>query len=311
MNNLLKIGDINITGLSDGPNVIDPTILFPETPLEAWEPYYDIFPEFFHGKHFKVNLGTFVISNNDSSIVVDTGLGPHGDMFGTSVPGQLIQDFKNNNISFDSIDKVFLTHLHGDHYGWNYREDLDDRPPTFPNAKYMVNRLDWDHWLSEKMLSDDPDDSLRRSVLPLLDDGLLDLMEGDTNLTKGVQAIHTPGHTNGCVSYYIDGFIFTGDTLFIEGTGRTDFQGGSAENTYDSVRNKIFNYPEETIVYPGHNYKGLTQSTIKYERKCNPNVGDSINREDFVNREKNMERPYPKRFKIAVPANMYCGKKQK
>ena len=203
MNNLLKIGDINITGLSDGPNVIDPTILFPETPLEAWEPYYDIFPEFFHGKHFKVNLGTFVISNNDSSIVVDTGLGPHGDMFGTSVPGLLIQYFKNNNISFDSIDKVFLTHLHGDHYGWNYREDLDDRPPTFPNAKYMVNRLDWDHWLSEKMLSDDPNDSLRRSVLPLLDDGLLDLMEGDTNLTKGVQAIHTPGHTPGHMSLLI------------------------------------------------------------------------------------------------------------
>ncbi|MBI63997.1 MAG: hypothetical protein CL778_01795 [Chloroflexi bacterium] len=203
MNNLLKIGDINITGLSDGPNVIDPTILFPETPLEAWEPYYDIFPEFFHGKHFKVNLGTFVISNNDASIVVDTGLGPHGDMFGTSVPGQLIQDFKNNNISFESIDKVFLTHLHGDHYGWNYREDLDDRPPTFPNAKYMVNRLDWDHWLSEKMLSDDPNDSLRRSVLPLLDDGLLDLMEGDTNLTKGVQAIHTPGHTPGHMSLLI------------------------------------------------------------------------------------------------------------
>ena len=203
MNNLLKIGDINITGLSDGPNVIDPTILFPETPLEAWEPYYDIFPEFFHGKHFKVNLGTFVISNNDASIVVDTGLGPHGNMFGTQVPGQLIQDFKNNNISFESIDKVFLTHLHGDHYGWNYREDLDDRPPTFPNAKYMVNRLDWDHWLSEKMLSDDPDDSLRRSVLPLLDDGLLDLMEGDTNLTKGVQAIHTPGHTPGHMSLLI------------------------------------------------------------------------------------------------------------
>ena len=203
MNNLLKIGDINITGLSDGPNVIDPTILFPETPLEAWEPYYDIFPEFFHGKHFKVNLGTFVISNNDASIVVDTGLGPHGNMFGTQVPGQIIQDFKNNNISFDSIDKVFLTHLHGDHYGWNYREDLDDRPPTFPNAKYMVNRLDWDHWLSEKMLSDDPNDSLRRSVLPLLDDGLLDLMEGDTNLTKGVQAIHTPGHTPGHMSLLI------------------------------------------------------------------------------------------------------------
>ena len=67
----------------------------------------------------------------------------------------------------------------------------------------------------------------------------------------------------------------------------------------------------DQISLGAHIVKGLTQSTIKYERKCNPNVGDSINKEDFVNREKNMERPYPKRFKIAVPANMYCGKKQK
>jgi len=126
-----------------------------------------------------------------------------------------------------------------------------------------------------------------------------------------VKVIHTPGHTVGCVSYYVDGFIFTGDTLFIEGTGRTDFQGGSAKNTYNSIRNKIFTYPEETVIYPGHNYAGLTLSTIKYERKCNPNVGDDIKIEDFIQRENNMDRPYPKRFKIAVPANMCCGEKQK
>ena len=203
MNNLLKIGDINITGLTDGPNIIDPTILFPETPIEAWKPFYDIFPEYFEGKYFKVNLGTFVISNSDQSIVADTGFGPHGKMFGSKPPAQLIQDFIRNKIPFESIDKVFLTHLHGDHYGWNYREDLVDRPPTFPNAKYMVNRLDWDHWSSDQMLSTDPDDPLKRSVLPLLNDGLLDLMDGDTNLMKGVDAIHTPGHTPGHMSLLI------------------------------------------------------------------------------------------------------------
>ena len=83
---------------------------------------------------------------------------------------------------------------------------------------------------------------------------------------------HTPGHTLGCVSYYVDGYIFTGDTLFIEGTGRTDFQGGSSSNTYDSVREKIFSYSNDTIVFPAHNYDGFLMSTIGHERKFNPNV---------------------------------------
>ena len=123
-----------------------------------------------------------------------------------------------------------------------------------------------------------------------------------------IQALHTPGHTSGCTSYYVDGYIFTGDTLFIEGTGRTDFQEGSSLSTFNSIRNKIFNFPNNTIVYPGHNYKGLTSSTIGYERKYNPNVGDDVEINEYVEREKNMNRPYPKKFDIAVPANLLCGK---
>ena len=123
-----------------------------------------------------------------------------------------------------------------------------------------------------------------------------------------IDVLHTPGHTNGCTSYYINGYIFTGDTLFIEGTGRTDFQGGCSSSTFDSIRDKIFSYPKETVVYPGHNYKGFNSSTIAHERKFNPNVADHISKEDFMEREKNMQRPYPKRFDIAVPANLKCGK---
>ncbi len=122
---------------------------------------------------------------------------------------------------------------------------------------------------------------------------------------------HTPGHTSGCVSYYVDGYVFTGDTLFIEGTGRTDFQGGSSSDTYESVRRKIFSYPDNTVVYPGHNYNGFLHSTIGYERKFNPNVGDHINKETFIKNEKLKNRPYPKRFDIAVPANMKCGQIKK
>ena len=126
--------------------------------------------------------------------------------------------------------------------------------------------------------------------------------------THEITAIHTPGHTNGCVSYYIRGSIFTGDTLFIEGTGRTDFQEGSSSNIYDSVRNKIFSYPNETIVYPCHNYSGLLNSTIGHEKKFNPNVGDKISKEVFLEKEKRKNRPYPKKINIAVPANLNCGK---
>ena len=126
-----------------------------------------------------------------------------------------------------------------------------------------------------------------------------------------IKVHHTPGHTDGCVSYYINGYIFTGDTLFIEGTGRTDFQGGSSENIYDSVKKKIFYYPDETVVYPAHNYKGINSSTIAHEKKYNPNVGDCITKEEFILNEKNKKRPYPKRFDVAVPANLNCGEKLK
>jgi len=136
-------------------------------------------------------------------------------------------------------------------------------------------------------------------------------LDNDEILSLGnhnIKAMHTPGHTSGCTSYYIEGYIFTGDTLFIDGTGRTDFQGGSSSDTYDSVTQKIFKYPDHTIVYPGHNYNGFTSSTIAEEKESNPNIGVHITKEDFILNESKKERPYPKRFDIAVPANMKCGK---
>lgn len=123
-----------------------------------------------------------------------------------------------------------------------------------------------------------------------------------------IVVMHTPGHTGGCVSYYTKGSIFTGDTLFIEGTGRTDFQEGSSSNIYDSVKKKIFSYPDDTVVYPSHNYNGFLSSTIGHERKFNPNVGDDISKDEFLENERKKDRPYPKRFDVAVPANLKCGK---
>ena len=124
-------------------------------------------------------------------------------------------------------------------------------------------------------------------------------------------SIYTPGHTDDSYSFLMKDRIFTGDTLLINSTGRTDFQGGSSENIFESVRNKIFTYPDTTIVYPAHNYKGFTSSTIAYEKQNNPNVGVHMSKKDFVEKENNMNRPYPKRFDVAVPANLICGKQDK
>ena len=88
------------------------------------------------------------------------------------------------------------------------------------------------------------------------------------NITLNV--LHTPGHSEGSMSLYLDGMVFTGDTLFVEAVGRTDFPGGDWDTMYQSIQTKLFRLPEETIVLPGHNYGRMPQSTIGHEKKHNP-----------------------------------------
>jgi sulfur dioxygenase len=117
----------------------------------------------------------------------------------------------------------------------------------------------------------------------------------------------TPGHTGGCMSYVADdeSFVLTGDTLLIQGCGRTDFQSGSAETLYESVHTKLFTLPESCIVYPAHDYKGRTSSTIGKEKETNPRL--SKPQPEFVDIMANLNLSYPKKIDIAVPANMRCG----
>lgn len=119
----------------------------------------------------------------------------------------------------------------------------------------------------------------------------------------------TPGHTVGCVSYLADdrSFVLTGDALLIQGCGRTDFQGGSAETLYKSVHSQIFSLPDETIVYPAHDYKGRLSSMVGDEKKNNPRMGEGKTVDDFVEIMKNLNLSYPKKIDAAVPANMRCG----
>jgi len=117
----------------------------------------------------------------------------------------------------------------------------------------------------------------------------------------------TPGHTEGCVTYVLheQRRCFTGDALMIRGCGRTDFQGGSSDRLYDSVHQKIFSLPEDYAVYPAHDYKGQTCSTVGEEKRLNPRLSKS--RQEFVSIMTNLNLAYPKKIDVALPANKVCG----
>lgn len=119
-----------------------------------------------------------------------------------------------------------------------------------------------------------------------------------------IDALKTPGHTSTCMTYHCHGRLFTGDTILIRGCGRTDFQEGSAETLFKSIHDKIYSYPDDTLIYPGHDYAGRTTSTVGEEKRYNPRLNTQSTMEDFKKFMKNLNLPYPKRMDEAVPANL-------
>ena len=135
------------------------------------------------------------------------------------------------------------------------------------------------------------------------------LKEGDILYLgdQPITAFATPGHTDSCMSFLFDDKIFTGDALLIRGCGRTDFQQGSSEKLYHSVHDKLFKLPDEIKVYPAHDYKGQTSSTIELEKQFNPRLGLKKTKQDFINTMSNLKLADPKKMHEAVPANLACG----
>lgn len=134
------------------------------------------------------------------------------------------------------------------------------------------------------------------------------LQHGDTLRFGGetLQALHTPGHTAGSMSYRWRGHVFTGDTLLINGCGRTDFQSGSASDLYRSLTEVLFALPDDTIVWPGHDYQGRSHSTIGQEKASNARVAGKSEAE-FVALMDSLQLPRPRRIDEAVPANLSSG----
>jgi sulfur dioxygenase len=122
-----------------------------------------------------------------------------------------------------------------------------------------------------------------------------------------LEPIHTPGHTDGHFAYLFEGRVFTGDALLIEGCGRTDFQNGDAEALYRSVTEKLFTLPDETLVYPAHDYQLRFVSSIAQEKLRNPRLGGGKRLDEFKSIMANLSLPYPRFIDHAVPGNRQCG----
>ncbi len=125
---------------------------------------------------------------------------------------------------------------------------------------------------------------------------------GDVAIT----ALATPGHTDDSLSFLVPGAVFTGDALLIRGCGRADFQNGDPGQLHDSITRVLFALPPETVVYPGHDYKGRTSSTIGEEQRWNPRLAGK-SRDEFIALMNQLGLPPPRHLAVAVPANRACG----
>ena len=126
---------------------------------------------------------------------------------------------------------------------------------------------------------------------------------------RSLKARATPGHTAGCMTFVLDdeSMAFTGDCLLIRGSGRTDFQGGSAATLFGSVHDQIFSLPDQCLLYPGHDYRGMTVTSVVEEKLHNPRLGEAVNLTDFSGHMRHLSLPHPKKIDVAVPANLQCG----
>lgn len=143
----------------------------------------------------------------------------------------------------------------------------------------------------------------------------IDHLDEITMGSLSLQVRSTPGHTDACTCYYLKrddapDMIFTGDALLIRGCGRTDFQGGCAATLYNSVHEQIFSLPDDTEIYPGHDYRGFLKSTVGEEKRSNPRLGGGKSQEEFIKIMKELNLAMPKQILRALPANLACGKEQ-
>ena len=193
---VLNVGNTQIVSLLDCDMIVDPVETFPDSTSSNWREEY---PELLNETGMMpMPIGSVAVRTASKLVVIDTGL-QELDVGGpiASEDGRLLEDMKRKGVDREAVDLVLMSHLHPDHVGWN----LTDGSPTFPKARYLVPRVDWEFWAQPE--DGEVADFIREQVLPLGNLRILDLVEGGESITDQITAVATPGHTPGHTSYLI------------------------------------------------------------------------------------------------------------
>ena len=254
----IRVGDAHIISVTDGHIHFATSDFFPSIEEDAWAPYRDQLTE---DGLLRLNVGSFVVRIGDHATLIDTGLGEGDHPFENSEWGLLANDLAAKGVAASEIDAVFITHLHRDHVGWNIVPDPDggDPKPYFPNARYYVPRADWNTFTRRAGMS--MFTYIREQVMPLMDMGLLELVDGEQPITDHVTALPTPGHTPGHMSALItsagESAVVLGDAAHVPVQAHhTDWSPRADTNPKLSAQNRaaLFERMERdhSLVVSGH-----------------------------------------------------------
>ncbi len=189
---IIRIGNVEIISLSDADLSFPVADFFPTVSAETWNAQRQYLGD---DGNLHPNAGCFAVRSSGRTILIDTGYGP-------SLAGRLFDQMETKGVNIDDIQTVTFTHLHPDHVGWNMKPNGGRSLPSFPRARYLVPKGDFDFFTSADSLESFP--YIKDQVLPLVDLGLVDYMEPETDLTPEVRVWGTPGHTPGHVSFLIN-----------------------------------------------------------------------------------------------------------
>ncbi|MFN2589287.1 MAG: MBL fold metallo-hydrolase [Actinomycetota bacterium] len=203
----LRMGEIEVTALCDLANRFPRPMreAFPDVPADRWPGFRDRYPDTFDGQDgWLFHVHCYLIRTAHRTILVDTGVGPASTIASRWIgaAGRLPDELDDAGVDPGGVDTVVITHLHLDHIGWGVTENGGEFSVTFPNARYLINRAEWEGF---RELGDEEDRAaFDQQAVPLQRAGVLDLVEGDQPLTDAVTVVATPGHTPGHQSVWVE-----------------------------------------------------------------------------------------------------------
>lgn len=192
-----RFGNVDVAVAVDTEGAVALDRFFPHIPPEAWEPYRHLLTP---SGRMRLRVTSFVLRARGQTVLVDTGVG-EWDLPGYG-NGRLLGSLAELGVAPEDVDVVLSTHLHIDHTGWNTRPTPSGPRTTFPRARYLVQRTDWEYFTSPESIARGGNNT-DRAVLPLKDSGQLELFDGEFRLTDEITLIHSPGHTPGHVCVLI------------------------------------------------------------------------------------------------------------